>query len=226
MIKLENINKTYKLGKEKIQALDNINLNVKKGDFISIIGASGSGKSTLMNMIGLLDKPDNGKYYLNDELVNKLNDNELSHLRNKYIGFVFQSFNLLPKLTAIENVMLPLLYQGYKNDEAYKKAKEALKKLGLSNRCNHLPSELSGGQMQRVSIARAIVTEPSLLLADEPTGSLDSKTSIEIMKIFEELNSNGQTIILITHDMNIAKRAKKIYKIKDGKMTRGDINET
>lgn len=225
MIKLENINKTYKLGNEKIQALDNVNLNIKEGEFVSIIGTSGSGKSTLMNIIGLLDKPTSGKYYLNNELVNKLNDNELSHLRNKYIGFVFQSFNLLPKLTALENVMVPLLYQGYSNKEASSLAKETLKKLGLSSRCNHLPNELSGGQMQRVSIARAIVTNPTLLLADEPTGSLDSKTSKEIMNIFEELNNKGQTIILITHDMTVASRAKKIYKIKDGVLTKGDAHE-
>ncbi len=225
MIKLENVCKTYTLGNEKVQVLNNINLNVKEGDFISIIGPSGSGKSTLMNILGLLDVKDSGKYYLNGNDISSLSDDELSHLRNKYIGFVFQSFNLLPKLSAVENVMLPLLYQGFSKEEAIKKAKEALSSLGLSHRYNHLPSQLSGGQMQRVGIARAIVTNPSLLLADEPSGALDSKTSKELMSTFKELNSKGQTIILITHDINVALYANKVYKIKDGKLTKGDIHE-
>lgn len=225
MIKLENVCKTYTLGNEKVQALNNINLNVKEGDFISIIGPSGSGKSTLMNILGLLDTKDSGKYYLNGNDISLITDNELAHLRNKYIGFVFQSFNLLPKLSALENVMLPLLYQGYKKEEAKKKAKEVLSTLGLQHRYNHLPNQLSGGQMQRVGIARAIVTNPTLLLADEPTGALDSKTSQELMNVFRELNTKGQTIILITHDINVASIANKIYKIKDGKLTKGDIHE-
>lgn len=218
MIKLEHISKLYLLGNEKIKALDDININIKKGEFVSIIGPSGSGKSTLMNIIGLLDIEHKGKYYLDNKETNTLNDNELSILRSKSIGFVFQHFNLLPKLTAIENVMVPLLYQGYTEKEAYNLSKEALKKVNLLNRINHLPNELSGGQMQRVSIARAIVSNPKLILADEPTGAVDTKTGEEIIKIFEELNKNGQTIILITHDLNIASRAKRIIKIQDGKI--------
>lgn len=223
MIKLENISKTYTLGTEKVKALDDINLTINEGEFVSIIGPSGSGKSTLMNIIGLLDTGHTGKYYLNNKEIKKLNDNELSILRSKSIGFVFQHFNLLPKLTAIENVMVPLLYQGYTEKDAYILSKEALKKVNLSHRLNHLPNELSGGQMQRVSIARAIVSKPKLILADEPTGAVDTKTGEEIIKIFEELNNNGQTIILITHDLNIASHAKRTIKIQDGKI--GDINE-
>lgn len=223
MIKLEHISKSYTLGNEKIKALDDINLTIKEGEFVSIIGPSGSGKSTLMNIIGLLDTEHAGKYYLDNKEISKLNDNELSILRSKSIGFVFQHFNLLPKLTAIENVMVPLLYQGYTEKEAYNLSKEALKKVNLSHRLNHLPNELSGGQMQRVSIARAIVSKPKLILADEPTGAVDTKTGEEIIKIFEELNNNGQTIILITHDLNIASHAKRTISIQDGKI--GVLNE-
>lgn len=223
MIKLEHISKTYTLGTEKVKALDDINLTIKEGEFISIIGPSGSGKSTLMNIIGLLDTEHSGKYYLDNKEIKKLNDNELSILRSKSIGFVFQHFNLLPKLTAIENVMVPLLYQGYSESEAYNLSKEALKKVNLSHRLNHLPNELSGGQMQRVSIARAIVSKPKLILTDEPTGAVDTKTGEEIIKRFEELNNNGQTIILITHDMNIASHAKRTIQIQDGKI--GVLNE-
>lgn len=223
MIKLEHISKTYTLGTEKVKALDDINLTIKEGEFISIIGPSGSGKSTLMNIIGLLDTEHSGKYYLDNKEIKKLNDNELSILRSKSIGFVFQHFNLLPKLTAIENVMVPLLYQGYTASEAHNLSKEVLKKVNLSHRLNHLPNELSGGQMQRVSIARALVSKPKLILADEPTGAVDTKTGEEIIKIFEELNNNGQTIILITHDMNIASHAKRTIQIQDGKI--GVLNE-
>lgn len=219
MIRLENVSKNYTLGTEKIKALDGINLNIKEGEFVSIIGPSGSGKSTLMNIIGLLDNEHTGKYYLDNKDVGKLNDDELSFLRSKSIGFVFQHFNLLPKLTAVENVMVPLLYQGCTEKEAYNRSKEALKQVGLSHRINHLPNELSGGQMQRVSIARAIVSKPKLILADEPTGAVDTKTGEEIIKIFEDLNKNGQTIILITHDLNIASRAKRTLNIKDGQIT-------
>lgn len=219
MIRLENVSKNYTLGTEKIKALDGINLNIKEGEFVSIIGPSGSGKSTLMNIIGLLDNEHTGKYYLDNKDVGKSNDDELSLLRSKSIGFVFQHFNLLPKLTAVENVMVPLLYQGCTEKEAYNRSKEALKQVGLSHRINHLPNELSGGQMQRVSIARAIVSKPKLILADEPTGAVDTKTGEEIIKIFEDLNKNGQTIILITHDLNIASRAKRTLNIKDGQIT-------
>lgn len=226
MIKLEKVSKTFKLGTEKIKALDEVSLHVKSGEFISIIGPSGSGKSTLMNIVGLLDVSDTGRYYLDSKEVKKLSDDELSLLRSKSIGFVFQQFNLLPKLTAVENVMVPLLYQGYSNSEAKALAKESLNKVGLSHRYNHLPNQLSGGQMQRVAIARAIVSKPKIILADEPTGAVDSKTSDEIMNIFTELNKDGQTIILITHDMNVASRAKTIYKINDGKISKGGkLNE-
>lgn len=222
MIKIENVSKSFTLGNEKIYALDKINFEVKKGEFISIIGPSGSGKSTLMNIIGLLDVPDSGKYYLDNNDISKLSDNELATFRSKSIGFVFQNFNLLPKLTALNNVMVPLLYQGYKNEEASEKAKEALNKLGLSHRYKHLPSQLSGGQMQRVAIARAIVSNPKIILADEPTGAVDSKTGEDIIKIFEDLNKNGETIILITHDMKVASHAKRIMRISDGKIFKGE----
>ncbi len=218
MIKLESISKTYNLGNEKVHALNNINLNIEEGDFISIIGPSGSGKSTLMNIIGLLDNNYKGKYILDNKDISKQSDDELSIIRSKNIGFVFQHFNLLPKLTAIENVMVPLLYQGYTETEAYNKSKEALKKVNLSHRLNHLPNELSGGQMQRVAIARAIVSKPKLILADEPTGAVDTKTGEEIIKIFKELNHGGQTILLITHDLSIASNAKKTIKIQDGEL--------
>ena len=222
MIKIKNLSKKYTLGNEDILALDDVDFSVKEGEFVSIIGPSGSGKSTLMNIIGLLDVPDSGEYYLDGKEVSKLNDNELAAFRSRSIGFVFQNFNLLPKYNALENVMVPLLYQGYSNEEAKVKSKEALTKVGLSHRYKHLPNQLSGGQMQRVAIARAIVSNPKIILADEPTGAVDSKTSKEIISIFEDLNKQGQTIILITHDHEIAKKAKRIMKIHDGKITKGD----
>ena len=178
-----------------------------------------------MNIIGLLDIPSSGNYYLDGKDVSKLTDNDLALFRSKSIGFVFQNFNLLPKLTALENVMVPLLYQGYKNSEAKELAKESLTKVGLSHRYNHLPNQLSGGQMQRVAIARAIVSHPKIILADEPTGAVDSKTGKDIIKIFEDLNKHGETIVLITHDMNIASHAKRIMKISDGKISKGVANE-
>ena len=225
MIKIENVTKVFKLGNEKIYALNDVSFSVEKGEFVSIIGPSGSGKSTLMNIIGLLDIPSSGNYYLDGKDVSKLTDNDLALFRSKSIGFVFQNFNLLPKLTALENVMVPLLYQGYKNSEAKELAKESLKKVGLSHRYNHLPNQLSGGQMQRVAIARAIVSHPKIILADEPTGAVDSKTGKDIIKIFEDLNKHGETIVLITHDMNIASHAKRIMKISDGKISKGVANE-
>lgn len=225
MIKIENVTKVFKLGNEKIYALNDVSFSVEKGEFVSIIGPSGSGKSTLMNIIGLLDIPSSGNYYLDGKDVSKLTDNDLALFRSKSIGFVFQNFNLLPKLTALENVMVPLLYQGYKNSEAKELAKESLTKVGLSHRYNHLPNQLSGGQMQRVAIARAIVSHPKIILADEPTGAVDSKTGKDIIKIFEDLNKHGETIVLITHDMNIASHAKRIMKISDGKISKGVANE-
>ena len=215
MIKLENITKTFKMGEETIKALDNINFEVKQGEFVSIIGPSGSGKSTLMNILGLLDVPDSGKYILEDIEVNNASENKLANLRNNKIGFIFQNFNLL---TAFENIQVPLIYKGYTNEESKKIAYTLLEKVGLKGREEHLPTQLSGGQQQRVAIARALSCNPDIILADEPTGALDSKTSVDIMNQLEELNKQGQTIILITHDEKVAKRAKRIVKISDGKL--------
>ena len=218
MIKLKNIKKSFSLGEETINALDDISFEINKGDFIAIIGPSGSGKSTLMNILGLLDVPDSGEYLLDDKEISKLSDNELAEIRNKKIGFVFQNFNLLPKMNAIENIQVPLFYRGMTDKESKARAYEVLEKVGLKGREKHLPSQLSGGQQQRVAIARAISGEPEIILADEPTGALDSKTSEEVMEQLKELNENGQTIILITHDINVANKAKKIIKILDGKL--------
>ena len=218
MIKLKNIKKSFVLGDEKINALDDISLDIEKGDFIAIIGPSGSGKSTLMNILGLLDVPDSGEYILDEKEVSKLPDNVLAEIRNKKIGFIFQNFNLLPKMNAIENIQVPLFYRGTTEKESKQKAYEVLERVGLNGREHHLPSQLSGGQQQRVAIARAIAGEPEIILADEPTGALDSKTSEEVMEQLRILNENGQTIILITHDINVAKKAKKIIKILDGKI--------
>lgn len=218
MIELKNICKNFYLGGETIKALDNINLKIEKGEFVSIIGPSGSGKSTLMNILGLLDIPDSGSYELDTKKVNTLSDNELAKIRNNKIGFIFQNFNLLGKMTAVENIQVPLIYQGKTNVEATKKAYELLEKVGLKGREKHLPNQLSGGQQQRVAIARALSCNPEIILADEPTGALDSKTSIDIMNELEELNNKGQTIILITHDINVAKRAKRMVRIADGKL--------
>lgn len=218
MIELKNICKNFYLGGETIKALDNINLKIEKGEFVSIIGPSGSGKSTLMNILGLLDIPDSGSYELDEKKINTLSDNELAKIRNNKIGFIFQNFNLLSKMTALENIQVPLIYQGKTNTEATKKAYELLEKVGLKEREKHLPTQLSGGQQQRVAIARALSCDPEIILADEPTGALDSKTSIDIMNELEELNNKGQTIILITHDINVAKRAKRMVRIADGKL--------
>ena len=218
MIELKNICKNFYLGGETIKALDNINLKIEKGEFVSIIGPSGSGKSTLMNILGLLDVPDLGSYELDGKKVNTLSDNELARIRNNKIGFIFQNFNLLSKMTAVENIQVPLIYQGKTNEESTKKAYELLEKVGLKGREKHLPTQLSGGQQQRVAIARSLSCNPEIILADEPTGALDSKTSIDIMNELEELNNKGQTIILITHDINVAKRAKRMVRIADGNL--------
>lgn len=218
MISLKNIKKSFILGDEKVNALDDISLEIQKGDFIAIIGPSGSGKSTLMNILGLLDVPDSGEYLLDGKEISKLSDNELAEIRNKKIGFVFQNFNLLPKMNAVENIQVPLFYRGMTDKESKERAYEVLEKVGLKGREKHLPSQLSGGQQQRVAIARAIAGEPEIILADEPTGALDSKTSEEVMEQLKTLNENGQTIILITHDINVAKKAKKIIKILDGQL--------
>jgi putative ABC transport system ATP-binding protein len=216
---MTKLTKTFGKGSSTIKALDGVDLKIKTGDFIAIIGPSGSGKSTLMNMIGCLDKPTSGSIKIMGKDLNVLNDNQTTKLRNRTIGFVFQSFFLLPKTTALDNVATPLYYRGTPAKEARKKAMEILGKLDLSDRYSHLPTELSGGQQQRVAIARALVTEPNLILADEPTGALDSKNGQQVLDLLTKLNNEGKTIVLITHDKEIANRAKKIIRIKDGKIT-------
>ena len=216
IINVKDIKKSYTVGTQEVNALRGINLSVEKGEFISIMGPSGSGKTTLMNIIGCLDTPSSGEYELNGSLVSKLEDDELARIRNKEIGFVFQSFNLLAKNSVLENVMLPLKYAGFNKSEAVKKSNEVIDKVGLSDRLAHTPAELSGGQQQRVAIARALVKKPSIIFADEPTGNLDSKTGKEVMTIFKELNASGQTIILITHEESIANQSNRIITIKDG----------
>ncbi|MCD8324110.1 MAG: ABC transporter ATP-binding protein [Clostridiales bacterium] len=219
MIDLKNISKMYLVGDEEIRALDHAGMHIYPGEFVSVIGPSGSGKSTLMNIIGCLDTADAGTYLLDNIPIEDYTENELAHIRNEKIGFVFQSFNLVPKLTAEENVELPLIYQGVKRSERTERVREAMVRVGLEKRAKHLPTELSGGQQQRVAIARAIVTRPSLILADEPTGNLDSKTSEEIMGIFHELHKQGNTIVLITHDDDVAKQASRSIHILDGRVS-------
>lgn len=216
IIKLENLVKIYDTGSIKLKALKEINLQIEKEEYVAIMGASGSGKSTLMNILGCLDKLTSGKYYLEDVDVSSLDDNSLAEIRNKKIGFVFQAFNLLPKLTAIENVELPMMYAGVPKHEREKKAKLALDKVGLSNRIHHKPNEMSGGQKQRVAIARSLVNNPSIILADEPTGNLDSVSSEEIMDIFQGLNDEGVTIVMVTHEPDIAMHTKRNVVFKDG----------
>jgi len=218
VIKLEHIFKIYEMGENKVYALDDVSLHVAAHEFVSIIGPSGSGKSTLMNMLGCLDVPTQGRYFLDGTDISKKTDDELAEIRNKKIGFVFQGFNLLPKLTAVENVELPLIYSNVSAKERHEKAKEALAKVGLEGRIDHKPTELSGGQQQRVAIARALITDPPIILADEPTGNLDSKSGKEVMEIFKNLNANGNTIILITHDSGVAAQAKRVVRIQDGKL--------
>jgi putative ABC transport system ATP-binding protein len=216
LIDTTDLTKIYKIGKVEIAALKNINLHVKKNEYLALIGASGSGKSTLMNLLGCLDTPTTGTYYLAGEDVSLLSDDGLARIRNKEIGFVFQAFNLIPRMSALENVALPLIYAGIKKNERYEMAEQKLIDVGLKGRIHHKPNELSGGEKQRVAIARALVNNPSIILADEPTGNLDSKTSFEILDIFEELHRKSNTIILITHEPDIAERAKRIIRLKDG----------
>ena len=222
MINIINVSKEYNLGTNSFLALNKINLHINAGDFISIMGSSGSGKSTLMNIISCLDVPSSGKYELSEDNISKLNSNELATVRNKKIGFIFQSFNLLPRLTALENVILPLLYSGKSSEERNSLALNALSSVGLKDRTSHRPNQLSGGQQQRVSIARAIVGTPELILADEPTGALDSKTSLEIMEIMQSLNKKGITIILVTHESDISEYGNRIIHMKDGKIIKDE----
>ncbi len=218
MIRLEHVFKIYEMGENKVFALDDVSLRIAPHEFVSIIGPSGSGKSTLMNMLGCLDTPTQGKYLLDGMDVSQKTDDELAEIRNSKIGFVFQGFNLLPKLTAIENVELPLIYSNVSAKERHERALESLRKVGLAERANHKPTELSGGQQQRVAIARALITNPPIILGDEPTGNLDSKSGKEVMEIFKDLNKNGNTIILITHDSGVAAQAKRVIRIQDGKL--------
>ena len=222
MIVMNNISKIYTVGGDEVRALDNASLRIRQGEFVSKIGPSGSGKSTLMNIIGCLDVADCGEYLLDGQPIEKYSQNELAKIRNKKIGFIFQNFNLLPKLTAEDNVELPLIYQGLPASERKERVEEALTRVELWSRRGHKPTELSGGQQQRVAVARALATHPSLLLADEPTGNLDSKTGAEIMSLFHELHSGGNTIVLITHDNSVAKQAERRIHIRDGHVTEVD----
>ena len=224
VIQTQDLVKEYFVGTQSVKALNGINLSVEKGEFISIMGPSGSGKTTLMNIIGCLDKPTDGSYYLNNKSVSDLSEDELANIRNEEIGFVFQSFHLLARNSALDNVMLPLKYAGTNKIDAIKRSKKVLEQVGLSDRASHAPSELSGGQQQRVAIARALVNKPSILFADEPTGNLDSKTGDDVMNLFKELNKDGQTIILITHEDGIARQSNRIITLMDG-LVKSDLKE-
>ncbi|MBW8332724.1 MAG: ABC transporter ATP-binding protein [Prolixibacteraceae bacterium] len=225
VIKLEKIVKNYKVGTQIVRALRSVSLTINRGEYVAIMGASGSGKSTLMNVIGCLDTPTSGTYILSNSDVSHLSDDELAEIRNKEIGFVFQTFNLLPRNTALENVMLPLVYAGIKKQERIMKAEKILAEVGLSDRIEHKPNELSGGQRQRVAVARALVNNPAILLADEPTGNLDSKISEEIMQLFAEIHRKGNTLIVVTHEESIALHAHRIIRLKDGEIESDVVNE-
>lgn len=216
IIRLEDIGKRYVMGQEEIHAIKSISLNIYRNEYVALMGPSGSGKSTLMNIVGCLDTPTKGRYILNQTDVSRMDDNDLAEIRNKEIGFVFQTFNLLPRATALENVALPLVYAGFSKEERLARAREVLKSVGLESRMSHKPNELSGGQRQRVAVARALVNRPSIILADEPTGNLDTKTSYEIMALFEEIHAQGNTIVLVTHEEDIARHAHRIVRLRDG----------
>ena len=222
LIKMREIWKTYQMGTEQLHALKNVSFDVRRGEYLAIIGPSGSGKSTLMNLIGCLDSPTKGEYWINGEQVAKMTDDELAHIRNKEIGFVFQSFNRLSRATALHNVELPLIYAGIGSSERQEKANAALSSVELGDRVSHRPNELSGGQRQRVAIARALVNHPSILLADEPTGALDTTTSAEIMLLFEKLHAEGNTIIVVTHEAEVAERAHRVISIRDGEIEKDE----
>ncbi len=225
IISLKNIRKTYDLGKVKIEVLKGLNATINKNEYVAIMGPSGSGKSTLMNILGCLDKPTVGNYVLNGTDVSQMNDDQLAEVRNKEIGFVFQTFNLLARLSGVENVALPLIYAGLNKANRNAKAESILQAVGLGHRMKHKPNELSGGERQRVAVARALVNDPSIILADEPTGNLDTKTSYEIMELFEEIHKKGNTVIIVTHEEDIARYAHRIIRIRDGVIERDEINE-
>lgn len=216
IIEIKGITRDFPLGNETVYVLKGIDLHINKGEYVALMGPSGSGKSTLMNILGCLDTPTSGSYVLNGKDVSKMEDDELAEIRNKEIGFVFQTFNLLPRTTALDNVALPMVYAGHGKEERNKRATTVLTQVGLSDRMDHKPNQLSGGQRQRVAVARALVNHPSIILADEPTGNLDSKTSVEIMNLFDEIHANGNTVILVTHEEDIAKHAHRIIRLKDG----------
>jgi len=216
LISIKNLNKTYIMGAEKVEALKNVTLEIAKNEYVALMGPSGSGKSTLMNLLGCLDSPTSGEYWLNGIEVSTMDDGELAEVRNKQIGFVFQTFNLMPRLSALENVALPLVYSGVGREERLEKARKTLESVGLGDRVYHKPNELSGGQRQRVAIARALVNDPAIILADEPTGNLDTKTSYEIMGLFEQIHQAGNTVILVTHENDIAQHAHRIVRLRDG----------
>ena len=225
VIRLNEISRHFKVGSELVRALRSITLTINKNEFVALMGPSGSGKSTLMNLLGCLDTPTSGQYFLNGNDVSRMDDNELAEIRNKEIGFIFQTFNLLPRSTALENVMLPLIYAGFNRTKRTKRAEEVLEDVSLSDRIQHKPNELSGGERQRVAVARALVNHPSIILADEPTGNLDSKTSIEIMGLLEEIHKAGNTILVVTHEETIARHAHRIIRLIDGMVESDEINE-
>ena len=226
LINIKKLNRDYQLGNETINVLKGIDLQINKGEYVALMGPSGSGKSTLMNLLGCLDTPTSGTYILNGNDVSKMHDDDLAEIRNKEIGFVFQTFNLLPRTTALDNVALPMIYAGYSKSERNERATEVLTQVNLSDRMDHQPNQLSGGQRQRVAIARALVNKPSIILADEPTGNLDSKTSIEIMNLFNDIHKNGNTVIVVTHEEDIAKYAHRVIRLKDGMIESDTPNPT
>lgn len=224
IIRISGLKKIYKMGNQQVNALNGADLVIRENEYVAIMGPSGSGKSTMMNILGCLDTPTEGSYILNGTDVSKMEDSQLAEVRNKEIGFVFQSFNLLPRYTALENTALPLIYAGFSKEEREEKARKALETVGLGERISHRPSELSGGQRQRVAIARALINNPSIILADEPTGNLDTKTSVDIMNLFEQIHNNGNTVIVVTHEEDIARYAKRIIRLRDGKIESDTIN--
>jgi putative ABC transport system ATP-binding protein len=225
LISIKNLNKTYVMGSEIVEALKDVSIDIEKNEYVALMGPSGSGKSTLMNLIGCLDSPTRGEYWLNGKEVSTMEDGELAEVRNRDIGFVFQTFNLLPRLSALENVALPLVYAGVSREDRIVKARKTLESVGLGDRVTHKPNELSGGQRQRVAVARALVNDPAIILADEPTGNLDTKTSYEIMGLFEEIHKAGNTVILVTHEQDIAMHAHRIIRLRDGLVESDTVNE-